>query len=81
MDSGGMSATFGSYRGLGDASPLLGPSSGPPRQQSLTVGTGLSPVLGPTHMHSSSSASWGLGGIGSGSSAMLMASGQGNAFD
>ncbi|KAK4693521.1 hypothetical protein P7C70_g8908, partial [Phenoliferia sp. Uapishka_3] len=79
LEGGSMSSTFGSYRGLGDASPVLGPSNGP-RKQSLTVGTGLSPVLGPTHMNAGSN--WGgLGGIGSGSSAMLMASGQGTAFD
>lgn len=81
LEGGNMSSTFGSYRGLGDASPLLGPQ-GVSRKDSLTVGTGLSPLLGPTHMGGGSV--WGLGGVSAGmggSSTMLMASGQCAAFD
>lgn len=63
----------GSGGASGVGSPLL---SG--RKDLPTVGTGLSPLLGPTHIGSSSNS---LGVGSSSSSGMLMASGQGGSYD
>lgn len=63
--SGLENSTFASYKGIGEASPMSS-------RKELSVGTGLSPMLGPTHIGVSS---------GAGGGGMLMASGQGDAYD
>lgn len=59
---GNHTSTFGSYKGLGDASPMLEAR----RDAAFTVGTGLSPLLGPTHLGSGSSLT-GMGSMAGGS--------------
>lgn len=67
-----MFPTYGAPSALENSTFAMGEASHMSSRKELSVGTGLSPMLGPTHIGASS---------GAGGGGMLMASGQGDGYD